>query len=71
LPEAVGIDPDRGVAYVGNSGENTVSLIDGVKLNVFATLIVGPTPKAAVVDPVSGRVYVPTQTDDLVRVIQP
>ncbi|HEV8509028.1 MAG TPA: hypothetical protein VGQ48_01090 [Gemmatimonadales bacterium] len=39
--------------------------------NVFATLVVGPTPKAAVVDPVSGRVYVPTKTDDLVRVIQP
>jgi len=38
---------------------------------VFATLIVGPNPKAAVVDPVTGRVYVPTKTDDLVRVIQP
>jgi adhesin/invasin len=71
LPEGVGIDPDRGIAYVGNSGESTVSLIDAGKLNVFATLIVGPTPKAAVVDPVTGRVYVPTKTDDLVRVIQP
>ena len=71
LPEGVGFDAGRGVAYVGNSGQNTVSLIDGGKLNVFATLVVGPSPKAAVVDPVTGRVYVPTKTDDLVRVIQP
>jgi adhesin/invasin len=71
LPEGVGVDAGSGVAYVANSGENTVSLIDGGKLNVFATLVVGPSPKAAVVDPVTGRVYVPTKTDDLVRVIQP
>jgi len=38
---------------------------------VFATIVVGPSPKAVVVDPVTGRVYVPSQTDDLVRVIQP
>jgi YVTN family beta-propeller protein len=71
LPEGIGFDAGRGVAYVGNSGQNTVSLIDGGTLNVFATLVVGPSPKAAVVDPVTGRVYVPTKTDDLVRVIQP
>jgi len=71
LPEAVGFDAGRGVAYVANSGENTVSLIDGGKFDVFATIVVGPSPKAVVVDPVTGRVYVPSQTDDLVRVIQP
>jgi YVTN family beta-propeller protein len=71
LPEGVAFDAGRGVTYVGNSGANTVSLIDGGKLNVFATLVVGPSPKAAVVDPLSGRVYVPTKTDDVVRVIQP
>jgi YVTN family beta-propeller protein len=69
-PEGVGFDAGRGVAYVGNSGGNTVSLIDG-GLHVFATLVVGPSPKATVIDPVTGRVYVPTNTDDLVRVIQP
>ncbi len=75
LPEGLGVDPNRGIVYVGNSGESTVSLIDGGKFNVFATLILGPTatlaPKAAVVEPATGRVYVPTQLDDLVRVIQP
>ncbi|MGH7521186.1 MAG: hypothetical protein ACREMI_07890 [Gemmatimonadales bacterium] len=72
-PEGLDVDADRGVVYVGNSGEATLSLIglDKGTFSVFATLFVGPTPKAAVVDPVSGRVYVPTQQDDLVRVIQP
>jgi len=71
LPEGVAFDPGRGVAYVGNSAGNTMSLIDGGKLNVFATLVVGSTPKAAVVDAVTGRVYVPSQQDNVVRVIQP
>jgi len=71
LPEGVAFDPGRGVAYVANSGGSTVSLIDGGKLNVFATLVVGSTPKAAVVDAVTGRVYVPSQQDNVVRVIQP
>jgi len=57
--------------YVGNYGDGSLSLIDAVKLNVFATLVVGQTPKAAVVDPSTGRVYVPSQQDNVVRVIQP
>jgi adhesin/invasin len=75
LPEGLGVDADRGVAYVANSGENTLSFIAADQKTgryiVFATLIVGPTPKAAAVDPGAGRVYVPTLEDDRVRVIQP
>ena len=70
-PEALGVDSDRGVLYVGNYGEGSLSIIDAVKRNVFATLLVGQTPKAAVVDPSTGRVYVPSQLDNVVRVIQP
>jgi YVTN family beta-propeller protein len=74
-PQGVGVDVDRGLVYVANSGESTVSLIDAGKLSVFATLSLGSsgnlTPKAAVVDPVTGRVYVPTFEDDRVRVILP
>jgi YVTN family beta-propeller protein len=74
LPEGVGVD--RGVVFVANSGDptkvsTTVSLIDGGKHTVFATLVVGPGPKAIAVDPVTGRVFVPTFGDDRVRVIQP
>ena len=75
LPEGLGVDGDRGVTYVGNSGENTISFISADsktgRYTVFATLIVGPTPKAAAVDSGAGRVYVPTFADDAVRVIQP
>jgi len=59
------------VVYVGNSVDGSLSLIDAKTLNVFATLLVGQTPKAAVVDPSTGRVYVPSQLDNVVRVIQP
>jgi adhesin/invasin len=75
FPEGLGIDPDRGVVYVANSGANTVSFIHQdpktSRFVVFATLIVGPQPKAAAVDPTTGRFYVPTFTDDQVRVVQP
>jgi DNA-binding beta-propeller fold protein YncE len=70
-PEGLGVDSDRGVVYVANSLAGTLSLIDASKFSVFATLVVGQTPKAAVVDPATGRVYVPSQLDDLVRVVQP
>jgi len=70
-PEGLGVDSNRGVVYIGNSGDGSLSLIDAVKGNVFATLVVGQTPKAAVVDPSTGRVYVPSQLDNVVRVIQP
>ena len=70
-PEGLGVDANRGVVYVGNSLDGSLSLIDANTLNVFATLVVGQTPKAAVVDPSTGRVYVPSQLDNVVRVIQP
>jgi len=73
LPEGLGVD--RGTAYVANSGTNTVSFIHQDpktgRYVVFATLIVGPAPKAAAVNPLTGHVYVPTFSDDHVRVIQP
>lgn len=71
VPQGVGVDATRRVVYVGNSGEATVSFIDASKFNVAGTLTVGPTPKAAVVQPATGRVFVPTFTDDQVRVVQP
>ncbi len=75
LPEGLDVDANRGVVYVGNSGENTVSFIHQDPktsiFTVFATLIVGPAPKATAVNPLNGQVYVPTFTDNQVRVIEP
>ncbi len=70
-PEGVGIDSNRRVVYVANGLVGSLSLIDADTFKVFATLVVGQTPKAAVVDPSTGRVYVPSQQEDVVRVIQP
>jgi len=70
-PEGVAVDPDRKVVYVANQTAGTLSLIDAGTTTVFATLVVGPTPKTAAVGPGSGRVYVPMQQIDVVRVIQP
>jgi len=73
LPEGLGVD--RGTAYVANSGTNTVSFIHRDpktgRYVVFATLTVGPGPKAAAVNPGNGHFYVPTFGDDRVRVVQP
>jgi YVTN family beta-propeller protein len=71
LPEGLGVDSDRRAVYVGNSGDSTVSFIDADKLEVIATLIVGPTPKAAAVNVGTGQFFVPTFGDDRVRLIQP
>jgi YVTN family beta-propeller protein len=70
-PEGLGVDADRGAVYVANSGENTVSFIETGKLEVIATLIVGPTPKTAAVNIGNGQFFVPTLLDDRVRLIQP
>ena len=50
-PTAPGQFASLAAPTLDHSGENTVSLIDAGTFTVFATLIVGPTPKAAVVPP--------------------
>src|SRR2546426_1051634 len=47
-PEGLGVDSDRSVVYVGNNVDGSLSLIDAKTLNVFATLLVGQTPKVAI-----------------------
>jgi DNA-binding beta-propeller fold protein YncE len=68
-------DPDRGVAYVANSGAGTVSFITrdpkSGQFVVSATLPVGPTPKAVAVDTQDGVFYVPTFGDSRVVVVRP
>ena len=70
-PEGLGVDSQRRAIYVANNLDGTVSFIDADRQTVFATLIVGPAPKAAAVNPLTGQVYLPTFTDSQVRVVQP
>jgi adhesin/invasin len=75
LPEGLGVDADRGVAYIANSGAGTVSFIaldsKSGRYTVFATLAIGPTPKTVAVDAQTGTLYVPTFGDDRVWVVRP
>jgi len=73
LPEGIDVDPARGIVYVANGGEPTLSLIETGKFTVFATLQVAPAgfaPKDAAVNRTTGFVYVPT-TDNQLRVVRP
>jgi YVTN family beta-propeller protein len=73
LPEGIDVDPARGIVYVANAGEQTMSLIETGKFTVFATLQVAPagaSPRDAAVNRMTGFVYVPT-TDGKLRVVQP
>lgn len=74
-PEGLDVDADRGVVYVGNSGANTVSFLTldpkAGRFTVFATLVVGPKPKAVTIDPANGVFFVPTFTDNSIRVVRP
>jgi len=73
LPEGIDVDPTRGIVYVANAGERTLSLIETGTFTVFATLQVAPVgfaPKDAGVDRRTGLVYVPT-TDNQLRVVRP
>ena len=73
FPEGIDVDPARGVLYVANAGEPTLSLIETGKFTVFATLQVAPVgfaAKDAAVNRRTGLVYVPT-TDNQLRVVRP
>jgi len=61
----VGINPSTNIVYVGNSGDHTVSVIDGKTNNVTGTIkvgdnhtSVGTNPIAVAVNPSTNIVYV-------------
>ncbi|MDX3853666.1 Ig-like domain repeat protein, partial [Streptomyces sp. AK02-01A] len=69
FPTDVAITPDGLRAYVANSGDNTVSVIDTVTNTVTATIPVGSAPFGVVVTPDGLFVYVTNSGDDTVSVI--
>jgi YVTN family beta-propeller protein len=56
-------------AYVSNSGDNTVSVIDTATNTVTKTVKVGSSPSDVAESPDGSRVYVANQLDDTVSVI--
>ena len=68
-PAAVAVDPNTDTVYVPNSGDSTMSVIDGATNTVRATVAVGSYPSAVAVDPNTDIVYVPNAGDSTVSVI--
>ena len=66
-PFAVAVDPTTHLAYVANTGDNTVSEIKGT--SVVATVSVGEAPVGVAVDPTSHLVYVANNEDGTVTEI--
>ena len=68
-PVGVAVDAASHTAYVTNSGDGTVSVIDTRTNTVTATITVGTKPIDVAVDPATGTVYVPNYDDRTVSVI--
>jgi len=66
-PRHVAVDSQRGLVYVTNAGDNTVTVIAGT--GVINTIGVGPAPDAIAIDPPHNRVYVSNAGDDTTTVL--
>ena len=64
--QPVGVGP---YAYIANSGDNTVSVIDTATNNVTAIIPVGNSPRGVAVTPDGKKVYVTNFFDDTISVI--
>ena len=77
-PQALGVDELTDTVYVTNTGDHTVSVIDGANCNstntsgcaqIPATVTVGNAPRAVGVNPVTHTIYVANRDDGTVSVI--
>jgi YVTN family beta-propeller protein len=69
FPCAVAVNAKRGMVYVANCFDDSVTVIDGGKNKVVATVKVGSHPQAIAVDPETNLVYVANTHGDSVTVI--
>jgi YVTN family beta-propeller protein len=68
-PIGVAVDPGTHAVYV-TSREDTVSVIDGPKRTVTATVAAGKSPIGLAVDPGTHTAYVTDWADDTVALIE-
>lgn len=62
-PVALAVDGRRGLAYVVNNGDNTLSVLDTRQRHLRQALVVGLNPYAVAVDAPSGHVFVVNHGD--------
>jgi YVTN family beta-propeller protein len=65
----VAVNPNTNTIYVANSGNKTVSVMDGKTNEVVQTIRVGDSPAGVAVDSITGKVYVPNYQTNTVSVI--
>jgi YVTN family beta-propeller protein/autotransporter-associated beta strand protein len=58
-PQAVGMRGDQAYAYVANTGDNTVSVIDTASRTVVQTIATGNSPRSLTIGPDGSRLFVP------------
>jgi YVTN family beta-propeller protein len=68
-PVGVAVNQASNRVYVPNSGDNTLSVLDGATNSVLATIPVGRLPCAIAVNPATDRVYVSNVNSNDVSVI--
>src|ERR1700728_170494 len=68
-PSAVAVDATTGRAYVADSGDGTVTVIDGQTDRVTTKVKAGPHPYMLAVNDMTGKVYVTNTFSDLVAEI--
>jgi YVTN family beta-propeller protein len=68
-PFGVAVTPDGAHVYVGNSGDDTVSVIATASNTVTATVLVGPNPMGLAVTPDGAWVYGAMASDNTVSAI--
>ena len=69
IPCAVAVDSASNVLYVANYRGDSVTVLDGAKRRVIATVPVGKHPEAVAIDPVRHLVFVANSSDASITVI--
>jgi YVTN family beta-propeller protein len=68
-PVSIAVDSVSGRAYVANSGDGTVSIVDGISDKVLATVAVGAHPYSIAANSRTGMVYVSHTFSDRTTVV--
>ena len=68
-PVSIAVDRISGKVYVANSGDGTVSVLDGVTDALLATIPVGANPYSIAANPVTQKIFVSRTYSDLLTVI--
>ncbi len=68
-PVSIAVNASTGRAYVANSGDGTVSVLDGDSDAVVATVPIGSHPYSIASDETNGKVFVTHTFDDQVSVL--